>query len=78
MKQNYQVFLMFSLLAFLIFSTSSHARLLQQNQASLSATNDPIDLMGSEECDDRDEECLKRRLIAEAHLDYIYTQNHKP
>ena len=36
-------------------------------------------LMGSEEnCNERDEECLKRRMIADAHLDYIYTQHHKP
>lgn len=36
-----------------------------------------IQLMGSEECDKEDEECSRRRMIAEAHLDYIYTQ-HKP
>ncbi|KAK4440641.1 hypothetical protein Salat_0399000 [Sesamum alatum] len=36
-------------------------------------------LMGLEEyCQNGDEECLKRRAIAEAHLDYIYTQHHKP
>lgn len=35
------------------------------------------DLMGIEECEEKDEVCLKRRMIAEAHLDYIYTQ-HKP
>ena len=35
--------------------------------------------MGSDECDaDKDEECYRRRMTAEAHLDYIYTQNHKP
>lgn len=33
--------------------------------------------MGIEECEEKDEVCLKRRMIAEAHLDYIYTQ-HKP
>uniref|UniRef100_A0A6V7QWQ6 Phytosulfokine n=1 Tax=Ananas comosus var. bracteatus TaxID=296719 RepID=A0A6V7QWQ6_ANACO len=34
-------------------------------------------LMGMEECEDEhgnDEERLKRRMISEAHLDYIYTQ----
>ncbi|XVF55653.1 hypothetical protein PTKIN_Ptkin06aG0053700 [Pterospermum kingtungense] len=36
------------------------------------------DLMGSEECNEKDEECMKRRMIADAHLDYIYTQHHKP
>ncbi|CAN4121420.1 unnamed protein product [Withania somnifera] len=35
------------------------------------------DLMGIEECEEKDEVCVKRRMIAEAHLDYIYTQ-HKP
>ncbi|KAI3886886.1 hypothetical protein MKX03_037196 [Papaver bracteatum] len=44
---------------------------------------DSINLMGAEEdeeeCGNGDEECLKRRMIAEAHLDYIYTQrHHKP
>ncbi|MCD7464193.1 hypothetical protein HAX54_052268 [Datura stramonium] len=34
-------------------------------------------LMGVEECEEEEEdgECLKRRVLAEAHLDYIYTQN---
>ncbi|XP_062083674.1 phytosulfokines 2-like [Humulus lupulus] len=41
------------------------------------------ELMGLEDCgkegdDDDDEECLKGRIIAEAHLDYIYTQHQKP
>nr|CAN62427.1 hypothetical protein VITISV_034841 [Vitis vinifera] len=35
-------------------------------------------LMGVEDCENGDEECLKRRIISEAHLDYIYTQHHKP
>jgi Phytosulfokine precursor protein (PSK) len=36
-------------------------------------------LMGMEECKNGDEECEKRRLLSEAHLDYIYTQgHHKP
>ncbi|KAK9153780.1 hypothetical protein Sjap_001260 [Stephania japonica] len=29
-------------------------------------------LMGVEHCENGDEECLKRRMAAEAHLDYIY------
>ncbi|XP_060173901.1 putative phytosulfokines 6 [Lycium barbarum] len=33
-------------------------------------------LMGLEECEDEDGECFKRRVLAEAHLDYIYTQHH--
>ncbi|KAA8516673.1 hypothetical protein F0562_016821 [Nyssa sinensis] len=41
--------------------------------------DDLFGLMGLEECaDHKDEECLKRRVVAEAHLDYIYTQHHKP
>ncbi|XP_076922064.1 putative phytosulfokines 6 [Bidens hawaiensis] len=39
------------------------------------------EVMGLEECEnngDEDEECLKRRVLADAHLDYIYTQHHKP
>ncbi|MBA0787247.1 hypothetical protein Gotri_028190 [Gossypium trilobum] len=35
-------------------------------------------LLGVEACDAGDDECLKRRIISEAHLDYIYTQHHKP
>lgn len=32
--------------------------------------------MGLEECKEEDGECMKRRVVAEAHLDYIYTQDH--
>uniref|UniRef100_A0A2N9FL99 Phytosulfokine n=1 Tax=Fagus sylvatica TaxID=28930 RepID=A0A2N9FL99_FAGSY len=35
-------------------------------------------LMGLEDCNKGDEECSQRRMVAEAHLDYIYTQHHKP
>ncbi|KAF9591134.1 hypothetical protein IFM89_002089 [Coptis chinensis] len=35
------------------------------------------DLMGMEHCENKDEECINRRMTAEAHLDYIYTQHHK-
>ncbi|KAJ6708148.1 PHYTOSULFOKINES 3 [Salix viminalis] len=35
-------------------------------------------LMGLELCQSGDDECFKRRIIAEAHLDYIYTQHRKP
>ncbi|XP_052171651.1 putative phytosulfokines 6 isoform X2 [Diospyros lotus] len=40
--------------------------------------NDSLNLMGLEVCHSGDEDCVKRRMIAEAHLDYIYTQHHKP
>ncbi|KAG5602808.1 hypothetical protein H5410_034178 [Solanum commersonii] len=40
-------------------------------------TNDSLNkLMGLEECVEEDGECMKRRVVAEAHLDYIYTQGH--
>ncbi|XP_057457273.1 putative phytosulfokines 6 isoform X2 [Lotus japonicus] len=35
-------------------------------------------LLGIEHCKFGDEECLQRRMDLEAHLDYIYTQHHKP
>ncbi|CAA7025656.1 unnamed protein product [Microthlaspi erraticum] len=34
-------------------------------------------LMGMDSCGEGDEECLRRRMMTEAHLDYIYTQHHK-
>ncbi|XP_052113438.1 putative phytosulfokines 6 isoform X2 [Arachis duranensis] len=33
------------------------------------------ELMGYENCDEKNEECYGRRMTLEAHLDYIYTQN---
>ncbi|KAL1197887.1 putative phytosulfokines 6 [Cardamine amara subsp. amara] len=33
-------------------------------------------LMGEETCEVNDKECMKRRIISESHLDYIYTQSH--
>ncbi|KAK2454847.1 putative phytosulfokine [Trifolium repens] len=48
-------------------------------QSSTEMKEDTEELMGSEECyDEKDEEWSRRRMIAEAHLDYIYTQDHKP
>lgn len=32
--------------------------------------------METEECKKGDEECMARRMVDEAHLDYIYTQKH--
>ncbi|XP_019458408.1 PREDICTED: putative phytosulfokines 6 isoform X3 [Lupinus angustifolius] len=31
-----------------------------------------------EACNSGDEECLVRRMTLEAHIDYIYTEHHKP
>ncbi|KAK2982550.1 hypothetical protein RJ640_025459 [Escallonia rubra] len=42
-------------------------------------TSDFLDnLLGVEDCGNGEQECLNRRVIAEAHLDYIYTQHRKP
>lgn len=40
--------------------------------------DDFMNLMGMEDCHGGDEECVNRRMVAEAHLDYIYTQHLKP
>ncbi|KAL5717134.1 Phytosulfokine precursor protein (PSK) [Ranunculus cassubicifolius] len=70
--------------------TSAAARMLQDDNKVVSGglfkdsvgeeteEDDTIDLMGVEYCGNGDEECIKRRMVAEAHLDYIYTQQHKP
>ncbi|XP_009621063.1 putative phytosulfokines 6 [Nicotiana tabacum] len=88
MEQRNILFLL-TLLVLLISYTTS-ARLLptssQDNQKIKSngisypissQVEDFTDLMGIEECEEKDEGCFKRRMVAEAHLDYIYTQ-HKP
>ncbi|XP_030521964.1 putative phytosulfokines 6 [Rhodamnia argentea] len=82
------------LFALLLFSSSSLARPLSTAPQVLLGGGKPeadgnlateaadlSNLMGveaEESCGDQDEECLKRRMVAEAHLDYIYTQDHKP
>ncbi|XP_039057470.1 putative phytosulfokines 6 [Hibiscus syriacus] len=88
MKGNSVGFLSILILAFLLLSASSRL-LLQINHgekefhtSGMSTQSDPkedlSDLIGAEECEEKDEECVERRVIQEAHLDYIYTQNHKP
>ncbi|TYI73323.1 hypothetical protein E1A91_D07G122200v1 [Gossypium mustelinum] len=75
------------LLFFLILISSSYlsARFLENKQeVELSQVTDREEfelmnqLMGVEDCDVGDDGCLRRRLISEAHLDYIYTQHRKP
>ncbi|GMI88995.1 PHYTOSULFOKINE 3 PRECURSOR [Hibiscus trionum] len=78
------------LLIFIILISSSHvsSRFSGNKQGEevveLSQITDLEDielmnkLMGMEACDAGDDGCLKRRIISEAHLDYIYTQHHKP
>ncbi|KAE8718990.1 putative D-mannose binding lectin protein with Apple-like carbohydrate-binding domain [Hibiscus syriacus] len=91
MKEKSVGFITF--LLFVLLLCSSAYRLLPQKQGEkelvaakgiiipalvTDTTEDISNLMGSEDCNEEDEECLKRRVIAEAHLDYIYTQHHKP
>ncbi|KAH7836977.1 hypothetical protein Vadar_008116 [Vaccinium darrowii] len=93
MKQNlHSIALLLSLL-FLITTSQALARFLATKQGveeqkpneittggSVMETEDDdwMNLMGMEDCQSGDEECLKRRMAAEAHLDYIYTQHLKP
>ncbi|KZV14943.1 phytosulfokines 6-like [Dorcoceras hygrometricum] len=74
-----------SLFILLIISQAS-ARLLPTHQGDnteikldgeTSVEDDFSSLMGMEECGEQDEECFKRRMMVDAHLDYIYTQRHK-
>ncbi|KAL0730300.1 hypothetical protein Bca4012_026393 [Brassica carinata] len=51
---------------------------LNPSVSALPVEDDAVDkLMGMEYCGEGDEECLRRRMLTEAHLDYIYTQHHK-
>ncbi|XP_009619522.1 putative phytosulfokines 6 [Nicotiana tabacum] len=92
MKQNLYFLLLLLLLVSMLVSSQASARFLANNQVKgevklhktiggdsidrMETTDDSNELRGVEECDDGDEECFKRRVIAEAHLDYIYTQHH--
>ncbi|XP_057506502.1 putative phytosulfokines 6 [Actinidia eriantha] len=90
MKQIISIVVIF-LHFFLLFSYSTSARLLPSHQDRLEKANeithesssmkmqedDLFSLLGLEECEEKDEDCIKRRVVAEAHLDYIYTQRHK-
>ncbi|NP_001234797.1 putative phytosulfokine peptide precursor [Solanum lycopersicum] len=83
------IFFLLSLMVLLLISYTTTARLLptiNSQESNGIISNNPIssqvqedfnDLMGIEECEEKDEICFKRRMTAEAHLDYIYTQ-HKP
>ncbi|XP_022756644.1 putative phytosulfokines 6 [Durio zibethinus] len=78
------------LLFFLILISSSHlsARFIANKQGKENVELSQItdiegielmnQLMGVETCDNGSDECLKKRMISEAHLDYIYTQHHRP
>ncbi|KAK4392096.1 hypothetical protein Sango_1987400 [Sesamum angolense] len=67
----------------LLFIVSAHQSAQAPDQITLqdddfSSVRSFEKLMGLEECGDKDEGCWKRRMVAEAHLDYIYTQHHQP
>ncbi|KAJ8754078.1 hypothetical protein K2173_001976 [Erythroxylum novogranatense] len=80
------------LLSLLVSSASSRLLVPRQgeNEAKLDETASTVSVtdtheetnklnMGAlENCNERDEECLRRRMIAEAHLDYVYTERHNP
>ncbi|KFK33901.1 hypothetical protein AALP_AA5G075600 [Arabis alpina] len=67
---------------FLMLSTSSTA--IRREDPELNPLVSAIPLedysldqpMGMDHCGG-EEECLRRRMITESHLDYIYTQHHK-
>ncbi|CAM8916908.1 hypothetical protein QQ045_032247 [Rhodiola kirilowii] len=87
------LFLLLIISSLLLWSTWLGGQTLQQDmhqekkqgedqyKAGTVEEDDDLDfehLMGAEECVEGDEFCIKRRMTAEAHLDYIYTQQHKP
>ncbi|PIN09954.1 hypothetical protein CDL12_17460 [Handroanthus impetiginosus] len=87
MKQISQATTISLFLLLIISRTSAHLLSLHQlgdtpenkiNGISLQEEDDFPSLMGLEECGDEDEACKKRRMVVEAHLDYIYTQHQNP
>ncbi|KAK4281613.1 hypothetical protein QN277_013084 [Acacia crassicarpa] len=90
-KPSFHVFfgLLFSLLLLFHFSASARLILPSQDEQGVKAIdvtnarsntelNYDVQPVESDECDNEDVECSERRMITEAHLDYIYTQHHKP
>ncbi|GAA0154527.1 hypothetical protein Leryth_013901 [Lithospermum erythrorhizon] len=93
-KINYSCVLLLLLFLIFTASSLTSARLLAANHADdikETKVTDEInslgmvdsaesnELMGLEACESGDEaECLKRRMVEEAHLDYIYTQQLEP
>ncbi|KAI4334286.1 hypothetical protein L6164_018996 [Bauhinia variegata] len=93
MKKSVRSRALLLFLFFLLSSSTFSARLLTTEQGQnvrlekvtgeefgfeMEGSESMNELMGIEDCNDGDKECLKRRMTIEAHLDYIYTQNHKP
>ncbi|KAL1345556.1 hypothetical protein HN51_019280 [Arachis hypogaea] len=89
---HYGLFLLFFFLFFQVFSSKLEARPLITHQGEnrildgssgesfvfQEGGESSKQLLGVEECNSGDEECLMRRMTLEAHIDYIYTQHHKP
>lgn len=92
MKLNFHSHALVLLLLFIIYTSATSGRLMapKQGEEKLKEISTQVfivetegsemtnELMGMEDCGNGDEECLKRRILSEAHLDYIYTQHHKP
>ncbi|KAL5763829.1 hypothetical protein ACOSP7_016190 [Xanthoceras sorbifolium] len=87
MKQNLHLSVVFFFLLISSWKVSARFIVTKQGQEEIKLKDslqemEDIEqikeLMGMETCENGDEECFKRRIISEAHLDYIYTQHHKP
>ncbi|XP_047968190.1 putative phytosulfokines 6 [Salvia hispanica] len=85
MKKKIHSLALLLILVFLVTISHTSSRKLSSNQeikinksvTGNGETESFHNLMGMEECGNEDEECLNRRILADAHLDYIYTQNQK-
>ncbi|XP_010520409.1 PREDICTED: putative phytosulfokines 6 [Tarenaya hassleriana] len=92
MKQSFLLKVCVLFFIFIVFSSilSANREEPKQGQEEESTLNLPTSqvsdtpmeediniLMGMENCEEADEECLRRRMMTDAHLDYIYTQQHK-
>ncbi|KAE8711376.1 Phytosulfokine 3 precursor, putative isoform 2 [Hibiscus syriacus] len=88
MKRSFLFTLLLILFIILVSSSQISARFSgnkqREEELELSQITDmeEIELMNQlmrmEACDDGDDGCLKRRIVSEARLDYIYTQHHRP
>ncbi|KAJ9177983.1 hypothetical protein P3X46_009905 [Hevea brasiliensis] len=88
MKQSFHHSVLLLFLLFLFHSSKLYASTMtskegkeEVNLNAMTSSEDSLvqmELMGSEVCESGDEECFKRRIVLDAHLDYIYTQHHKP
>nr|XP_012572812.1 putative phytosulfokines 6 isoform X2 [Cicer arietinum] len=72
------VFLFFLLSSSIILSTRPLTSKQGEDFVFELEGDESLKLLGLEKCIIEDEECVTRRMTLEAHLDYIYTQHHKP